>query len=69
MFAKFASYYDGKSYQFAITSEMLERCPRWDPDQTDHPPLSAAKALAKAREFVTMIKTQDQYFGSFSNCR
>ena len=55
------SYYAGKRYTFTITSKMQAHCPKWNPDKSPNPPLSAAKALASARKFISTIEHDPGY--------
>ena len=52
-------YHNGKRYTFTITSDTQSRCPKWNPEKSDNPPLSAAKALSKAKKFIATIKPDD----------
>ena len=58
LFIKHHSY-DGRRYEFVVTGDQIARCPKWDAEKEANPPLSAAAALAKAREFISTIKTKD----------
>jgi hypothetical protein len=60
-------HYDGKLYKFVVTGEQQANCPKWDPERETNPPLSAAKALAKANEFIAQIKTDDTSEWEFEN--
>jgi hypothetical protein len=48
-------YYGGKHYRWEIHLKQLERTPNWEPAKQPNPPLSAAKALAKAQAFIRSI--------------
>jgi hypothetical protein len=60
-------YYDGKRYEFTVTTQQQARCPKWDTEKDANPPLSAAKALAKAKEFIATIKTKDRLSWEFED--
>ena len=49
------TYYDGNRYEFRITEIQVERAPKWNPAKDPNPPLSAAAALTKAREFIATV--------------
>lgn len=51
--------YDGKLYKFVVTGRQLASRPKWDDEKDANPPLSAATALAKAKEFIATFKTKD----------
>lgn len=63
--AAFCSYYDGKRYKFTFTSDRQARCPKWNPEKSDNPPLSAAKALSAAKKFIADIKPIDGFKWEF----
>ncbi len=54
--------YDGKRYDFAVSAKQQSTCPRWDAEKKANPPLWAAKALAKAKEFIATIKTKEGFW-------
>lgn len=54
-------YHGGKRYTFTITSDRQAHCPKWNPEKTANPPLSAAKALSSARKFIASVKPDDGY--------
>ena len=57
--------HDGKRYTFVVTERQQASCPKWDTEKQSNPPLSAANALAKAKEFIATIKTEDSLFWEF----
>jgi hypothetical protein len=57
--------YSGKHYTFVVTERQQERCPKWDTEKEANPPFPAAKALAKANEFIATLKTKDSLFWEF----
>ena len=59
--AEYCSYHAGKRYTFTITSDTQAHCPKWNPEKTANPPLSAAKALSSAKKFIASIKPDDGY--------
>jgi len=65
--AEYCSYYAGKRYTFTITSDRQARCPNWNPEKSDNPPLSAAMALSKAKKFIAGIKLDDGYKWEFED--
>ena len=52
-------HHDGKCYEFTMSAEQQGGCPKWDTEKDADPPLPAAKALAKAKEFIATVKTTD----------
>ena len=54
--------YDGKRYEFALSAKQQAASPRWDTEKEANPPLSAAVALAKAKEFIATIKTREGFW-------
>ena len=54
-------HYDGKRYEFVVTGQQQADCPKWDPEKDANPPVSAAKALSKANEFIETIRTKDPW--------
>lgn len=54
--------YDGKRYAFAVSAKQQAACPKWDIEKEANPPLSAAEALAKAKEFIASIKTKEGFW-------
>jgi hypothetical protein len=57
--------YNGKRYQFIVTERQQASCPKWDTEKEANPPFPAAKALAKANEFIANIETKDSLFWEF----
>jgi hypothetical protein len=56
-----------KWYEYRITASQLDELPKWDPDKEDNPPLPAAKALAKARQFINTIETSPRVVWMFED--
>ncbi len=54
--------YDGKRYDFSVSAKQQAACPKWDTEEEANPPLSAAKALTKAKEFIASIKTKEGFW-------
>jgi len=54
--------YDGKRYEFAVSAEQQAACPRWDKEREENPPFPAGKALAKAKMFISTIKTKESFW-------
>jgi len=65
--AEYCSYHAGKRYTFTLTSDRQARCPKWNPDKSENPPLSPAKALLSARKFIAGIKPDDGYKWEFED--
>jgi len=57
--------YHGKRYDFSVSAKQQAACPRWDTEKEANPPLSAAQALAKAKEFIATIKTEEGFWWEF----
>ncbi|GLQ51986.1 hypothetical protein GCM10010872_34350 [Dyella flava] len=48
----FYAYYDGNSYEYLITPDMVAKAPNWDPGQSPNPTLLASQAPTS---FISMI--------------
>src|SRR6476660_6753059 len=57
--AEYTSLFNGQIYKFTITSESQARCPKWDPEKQENPPVQAAKALSMAKKFIATIKMKE----------
>jgi hypothetical protein len=60
-------YHNGKRYTFTITPDIQLHRPKWNPEKSDNPPLSAAEALAKAKKFIATIEPTDGYAWEFQD--
>ncbi|HEV8003995.1 MAG TPA: hypothetical protein VGP63_29285 [Planctomycetaceae bacterium] len=47
----FHGHHFGKSYNVAVTCEVLKKAPVWDESRAENPPISARKALKVATDF------------------
>jgi hypothetical protein len=56
--AVYPTYADGNrayKYEYLITSDMLDRAPKWDLGRAPNPPLSRAEAIARSKECIVQI--------------
>jgi len=53
--ASFDAYYGGNRYEYKVTPGMIEDAPRWSPEISPYPPVSAAAALAKGEACIHEI--------------
>jgi hypothetical protein len=56
----------GKRYEFSVTFEQLQRSPQWNPRTTPKPPLSAAEAIDKSRQFIATVSPGAGFTWRFS---
>jgi hypothetical protein len=65
--ATFRCFHAGEVYEFTITEERQAQCPKWDPEKAENPPVPAAKALAKAKDYFATIKLGKGYSWEFED--
>lgn len=57
--------HSGKDYIFRLPPGTEDRPPQWDPERSEHPPVSAGRALELCQQFITGIPMRSEHVWEF----